>query len=243
MTHETAARLTSILCAAVDRGTGRTAAIPGVRLAGKTGTAQRIQEGGRGYAGGKYLSSFIGFNTERDPKLVCLVMIDSPVGVYYGSQVAGPVFKNIMNRIINMGHSPLTPPLAETASGPERTAVVPALANTPARAAEARLRVLGFSPRIVGDPTMVVKQFPAEGTVLKRGACVTLYTDSFTTARGDSVAVPDLTGKTLREAVQDLVQANLKVKVVGSGVVETQTPEPGTLVAYGTVCEIACGGK
>jgi membrane peptidoglycan carboxypeptidase len=243
MTRETAARLTSILCSAVDRGTGRTAAIPGVRLAGKTGTAQRIQEGGGGYGGGKYLSSFIGFNAESDPKLVCLVMIDSPVGAYYGAQVAGPVFKNIMNRIINMGHSPLTPPMAETAFLHGRTAVVPALANTPARAAEARLRVLGFSPRIVGDPTVVVKQFPAEGTVLKRGACVTLYTDSFTSARGDSVAVPDLTGKTLREAVQDLVQANLKVKVVGSGLVEAQTPEPGTLVAYGTVCEIACGKR
>ena len=126
MTRETAARLTGILCAAVDRGTGRTAAIPGVLLAGKTGTAQRIQEGGKGYAGGKYVSSFIGFNTDRDPKLVCLVMIDSPVGVYYGSQIAGPVFKNIMNRIISMGNSPLNPHLAEASPVPERTAVVPA---------------------------------------------------------------------------------------------------------------------
>jgi beta-lactam-binding protein with PASTA domain len=167
-------------------------------------------------------------------------MIDSPVGVYYGSQIAGPVFKNIMNRIISMGNSPLNPPLAEASPVPERTAVVPALVNTPARTAEAMLRALGFSPRIVGDPTMVIKQFPLGGTVLKRGACVTLYTDSFTTVRGDSIAVPDLTGKTLREAVQDLVQANLKVKVVGSGMVDGQSPQPGTLVAYGTVCEIAC---
>lgn len=240
MERETAERLSNILCGVVERGTGKSAAIPGIRIAGKTGTAQRIQEGSKGYAGGKYISSFIGFIADRDPKLVCLVLVDSPVGVYYGSQVAAPVFKNIMNRILNMGESPLSRMLANDSSAPECTVKVPSLRNVPSAQAIEQLRALGFVPKVVGDPATVVKQFPQEGTPLKRGSGVTLYTNSFTTARGDSVPVPDLAGKSLREAVQDLVQANLKVKVVGSGVVGNQSPLPGTLVAYGTICEIEC---
>jgi len=109
----------------------------------------------------------------------------------------------------------------------------------PSAQAVEQLRALGFVPRVVGEPAAVEKQFPQEGTTLRRGSGVTLYT-TFTSARSDSVPVPDLAGKSLREAVQDLVQANLKVKVVGSGVVENQSPVAGTLVAYGTTCEIEC---
>ena len=106
-----------------------------------------------------------------------------------------------------------------------------------------KLAVSGFSARVAGDSTTVARQFPLAGAKLKRGAVVTLYTDSFTTARGDSVSVPDLTGKSLREAVADLVQVNLKVKVTGSGVVCSQIPEPGAFVVCGTVCEVLCGKR
>lgn len=240
LTSETASRLTEILCQVVELGTGKTAAVPNVRIAGKTGTAQRIQEGGKGYASGKYVASFIGFIADRDPHLVCLVMIDSPVGVYYGAQVASPVFKNIVTRIMNMGNSPVPGTLAEIPEAASRTALLPSVKGMSSHEASEKLRGLGFVPRIIGDPTIVVKQFPLAGAELNRGANVTLYTNSFTSVRGDSVMIPDLSGKSLREAVQDLVQANLKVKVNGSGIVAGQTPEPGTLVVYGSVCEIAC---
>ncbi len=245
MSEKTAARLAEILCRVVESGTGRTAAVPGIRIAGKTGTAQRIEEGSRGYAGGKYVASFVGFVADRDPRLVCLVMIDSPVGVYYGSQVAGPVFRNVMNRVVNMGRSPLAKAPSPPASLPATAAVsmLPDVNRMPVYQAMQKLRAAGFAPRVVGDPTIVTRQFPLAGTELKRGASVTLYTNSYTASRGDSVAVPDLTGKSLREAVADLVQYNLKVKVTGSGIVRSQVPGPGTFVTYGSVCEILCGKR
>lgn len=243
MSKETANRLTNVLCRAVEEGTGENAAIPGIRVAGKTGTAQRIIEGGRGYAKGQYVASFAGFISDREPRLVCVVIVDSPSeGSYYGAQVASPVFRNVVNRILNMGNSPV-------AAAPSKTPVVSALASLPdvcrmpVAAAARRLQTAGFTARVIGDPTTVARQFPLPGTALKRGAAVTLYTNSFTASRGDSIAVPNLTGKSLREAVADLVQSNLKVKVAGSGIVNTQTPPPGTLVACGSVCELICGKR
>ncbi|MHB9027974.1 MAG: penicillin-binding transpeptidase domain-containing protein [Candidatus Latescibacterota bacterium] len=243
MSENTAARLSEILCQVVEMGTGRNAAVPGVRLAGKTGTAQRIEEGGKGYAGGKYVASFVGFIADRQPRLVCLVMIDSPVGVYYGAQVAGPVFRKVINQIVNLGGGPLA---KAPAGNPEPLAVtvqLPDVSRMPVYQASRKLREAGFTPRVVGDPTLVVRQFPLAGAKLKQGSAVTLYTSSFTATRGDSVSMPDLTGKSLREAVADLKQAKLDVNITGSGVVQSQFPQPGALVASGTVCEVLCGKR
>ncbi len=80
-----------------DAGTGKTLRIPGYRLAGKTGTAQKI---GKGQSG--YVASFIGFVPARKPQAVVLVMINRPTGpAYYGALVAGPVFRSIAQGIID----------------------------------------------------------------------------------------------------------------------------------------------
>ncbi|RYG77429.1 penicillin-binding protein 2 [bacterium] len=79
-----------------DGGTGKTLRIPGYRLAGKTGTAQKIAKGEHGY-----VASFIGFVPARKPQAVVLVMINKPQGeAYYGAQVAGPVFKALAQGVI-----------------------------------------------------------------------------------------------------------------------------------------------
>ncbi|RKY70800.1 MAG: hypothetical protein DRP97_03085, partial [Candidatus Latescibacterota bacterium] len=101
MSPETARTLTEFLLGAVERGTGVNAQLEGVHVAGKTGTAQKAIEGGRGYAPGQYVSSFVGFLPAEDPKIVCLVSVDTPRGVYYGSQVAAPAFKRIMDRVLS----------------------------------------------------------------------------------------------------------------------------------------------
>ncbi len=73
-------------------GTGKAAAIPGYTVAGKTGTAKKVTLRPAGTPDGKYLSSFIGFVPAHDPAVVILVMVDEPVGAYYGGSVAAPVF-------------------------------------------------------------------------------------------------------------------------------------------------------
>ena len=74
-------------------GTASEAAIEGYRLAGKTGTAQKAENGG--YSKTKYVASFIGFAPSRDPRLLVSVMVDEPQGSIYGGDVAAPAFEKI----------------------------------------------------------------------------------------------------------------------------------------------------
>lgn len=81
--------------AALPGGTAPRAQVPGYRVAGKTGTAHKIE--GRGYSSNKYVSSFVGFAPVSGPRLVVAVMIDEPTaGQHYGGTVAAPVFSQVM---------------------------------------------------------------------------------------------------------------------------------------------------
>ena len=86
--------------AVVSSGTAKAAQVPGYRVAGKTGTAQKVVKGQKGYSGGKYVASFIGFLPARNPRAVIAVVVDEPRGGYYGGQVAAPVFQRIAQRLM-----------------------------------------------------------------------------------------------------------------------------------------------
>ncbi|MFC1528457.1 penicillin-binding transpeptidase domain-containing protein [Candidatus Latescibacterota bacterium] len=241
MKTETARRLTELLSLGVEYGTGKEAAIPNICVAGKTGTAQRPREGKKGYESGRYVSSFIGFIVDRDPRILCLVMIDSPKGLYYGSQVAAPACKNILNRILNISKGPWSPVMVEKDDEKgKKEGLVPGLKGMSIHAAVAKLREFGFSTSVVGDSSNVLNQLPRPGAKLNRGDDITLYSNIMTTEKSNFIKVPELRGKTVREAVQYLVQAQLKVNIQGSGIVSNQSPPAGSLVKHGTVCKIAC---
>ena len=88
-------KVTSILQRVVDIGTGQKAKPAGYTAAGKTGTAQKIDQRTGVYSKKEYVSSFVGFAPVRSPKLVILVMIDTPEGDIYGGTVAAPVFRAV----------------------------------------------------------------------------------------------------------------------------------------------------
>lgn len=92
--------LVSLLEGVVTDGTAKVAAIPGYTVAGKTGTAQKVVKGQKGYARGKYVASFVGFLPARNPRAVVYVVVDEPQGAYYGAQVAAPVFQAIGQRLL-----------------------------------------------------------------------------------------------------------------------------------------------
>lgn len=86
-------------------GTGTKAALPGYRVAGKTGTAQKLENGR--YSHSKFMSSFVGFVPADDPRLTILVTIDEPQGQVYGGQVAAPAFRKIAwHALRELGISP-----------------------------------------------------------------------------------------------------------------------------------------
>ena len=100
MKAETARTLTNLLEGVVLHGTGRTARVPGYRIAGKTGTTRKHIEGeGYGHQGSKqYFSSFAGFGPVRNPQLVLLVVVDNPKNKsIYGGEIAAPAFGRIMS--------------------------------------------------------------------------------------------------------------------------------------------------
>jgi cell division protein FtsI (penicillin-binding protein 3) len=114
LSAETARAVRAMLELAVQPGaTGPRARIMGWRVAGKTGTAHK-QENGR-YSPDKYLASFVGFAPVSAPRLVVAVMIDEPsAGEHYGGMVAAPVFAQVMQgalRLLGVPHdAPLEPP-------------------------------------------------------------------------------------------------------------------------------------
>lgn len=98
---ETAKTIVDILEKEVSEGGGTKAMVEGYHFAGKTGTAQKLDTKHGGYLDGQYIASFIGFGPVEDPKFVVLVVIDDPQkGSYYGSQIAAPVFKDIVSQLV-----------------------------------------------------------------------------------------------------------------------------------------------
>ncbi len=89
-----------ILVDVVNKGTGRKTRIKYIKIGGKTGTAQIANPNGKGYLKGSYISSFIGFFPEKNPKCLMLLIIEKPKHKYYASEVVCPIFKKISEEII-----------------------------------------------------------------------------------------------------------------------------------------------
>lgn len=99
ITPQVAQQMRSMMEKVVSDGGGKPAAIKGYRIAGKTGTAEKLAEGG-GYAAGQYIASFVGFVPADKPMYAMLVMLDTPQGAFYGSQVSAPIFRGTLQQIL-----------------------------------------------------------------------------------------------------------------------------------------------
>ena len=95
VTEQTSGTMRSLLEAVVSEGTGKNAQVEGYQVGGKTATSEKLPRGT-----GKYISSFLGFAPADHPKIMGLVLIDEPVGVYYGGTIAAPVMAEIFQNIL-----------------------------------------------------------------------------------------------------------------------------------------------
>jgi cell division protein FtsI/penicillin-binding protein 2 len=100
-------QMLSMLRGVVLEGTGTEAAIPGYTVAGKTGTAAKIDSATGKYSNSRYVASFVGLVPATKPRLVIMVMIDEPAGSIYGGEVAAPAFKKIAR--FNLQHLEVPP--------------------------------------------------------------------------------------------------------------------------------------
>jgi len=91
-------QLEPMLTGVVESGTGQLAKVPGLTIAGKTGTAQKLEPNGR-YSHSRFVASFVGFGPVPDPRFVMVVCIDEPHPLYFGGVVAAPVFKRVVEQL------------------------------------------------------------------------------------------------------------------------------------------------
>ena len=106
VSEATARTVTHMLESVVERGTGMSGRIPGYRVAGKTGTARKLDPRTHAYSTNAYMASFVGFLPASRPLWTILVVIDDPKGQYYGAQVAAPVFAKLGRRLLTMAGVP-----------------------------------------------------------------------------------------------------------------------------------------
>ncbi|HEY6193222.1 MAG TPA: penicillin-binding protein 2 [Bacteroidota bacterium] len=197
----TARTLTGFFEGVVTKGTGKPAAIPGVKIAGKTGTSKKMVQGH--YEQGSYTASFVGFFPSDDPRILCLVMLDNPRGGNYtGGATSAPVFRAIAQRLLNRSElfAPAVPNnqvivknTPRTGGGDERDRdeTVAAAPDRQVAAAGIVPDVRGFSLRravnllgtgklvpVVNGSGVVVSQSPAGGSSAKPGMRVLLTCQS-----------------------------------------------------------------
>jgi cell division protein FtsI/penicillin-binding protein 2 len=228
-----AEELRRMLSMVVTLGTGREAQPAGYTAAGKTGTAQKIDETGR-YSPHDYIASFAGVAPAENPAITVVVVLDTPRGkLYHGGEVAAPVFAKVVERTLAYLNVPRSLPVAPTRAGkPIQRAAVEDLrpnaigksegfepASLQAQAAVARRRLEGNGPE--ADNLLPVADSGTHGKTI-------------VLADTDSVLVPDLTGLPLRAVTERLGGLGLKAALVGSGVATTQRPAPGTRVPVGS---------
>ncbi len=191
-TH-TAREIRAMLEEVIEKGSGSAARLPGYRVAGKSGTAQKKAAKGKGYSEADFISSFAGFAPASDPKLVVLVALDSPRGTQrQGGEIAAPVFGRILAaalqylRVPKDSEPPLSasvPTTAQTIAGVEMNPVVrtpgrvPDVRQRTLRAAIATLSAHGYRVRVNGSG-VILSQSPAPGTALEPGGVCDLRAGS-----------------------------------------------------------------
>jgi cell division protein FtsI (penicillin-binding protein 3) len=219
---ETARTLRGMLESVTVSGTAKKAQVEGYTAAGKTGTAQKIDPRTKTYSATKYIGSFVGFAPVNNPAVVIIVVIDEPAGAYHGGDVAAPVFREIAEQILpDLGVAPdtemkLENPIASALKDSESAEKVRAELR---REAEERAATL---PQVTSE---------------REGADQVIYAPA--TQRG--VLMPDLRGKSVRDAARVCAQLGLQMEARGEGRALRQSPAAGAEVEAGHTVRIEFG--
>lgn len=170
LSEATSQRMRDLLEAVVSEGSGKKAAVEGYRIGGKTGTAQKYENGA--IAHGKYISSFVGFAPALDPKYAVLMIVDEPDSyAYYGSIVAAPYVGEVFKKIFD--YLKLEP--TEGISDIEYVQM-PFVNGFGTSEAVKEIEAAGLSCEIAGEGESVASTVPAFGESVKKGDVVLIRT-------------------------------------------------------------------
>lgn len=219
MKKETAEILREMFKAVVDSGTGMSARLEGIAVAGKTGTAQLLTNGN--YRSGNYVSSFVGFYPVEKPVIATLVTMINPTKGYYGSMTAAPVFAKISGKILSVLEEDLRADVVRFASlkgvaaketlDTTKTVVAPDARGLTLDEAKTLLRAhqLDFKRENAGTD-VVVAQTIAPGTRLEAWSKTPL-------AVAEEAKVPSFVGWRADRAIYAAERLGLRVEARGNG--------------------------
>lgn len=231
---DTAQTVRKLLTGVVEDGSGANAAVEGYSIGGKTGTA-------RHYGRDLYDASFIGMLPSNDPQLLTLVVLHGVSSYpYYGSQIAAPVFKNVVEDAVR--HLEIKPDRETDKIDFEtekEVTEVPQLKGLDLKEAERKIYQAGLNIRLEGQEGTVTDQFPEPGIEVYKGSTIVLFFDAETRHKDRfRVTVPDLTGKTVEEALEFSAELGLELKTNQQGQIVSQEPEAGATVESGGAIEV-----
>lgn len=171
MSSEIAKITSDTLRSVIANGSGKRADVPGYRVAGKTGTAQLVENGR--YSKSKTVTSFAGYAPADDPVMSGLLIIWEPQGAFFGGIIAAPVFARLVEQILPyLGVKP------EQEKGTSRNmASIPDVAGQTVENAVNLLKQQGFNVEVIGEGTRIVGQVPAAQVKVEVGTKVLIYTD------------------------------------------------------------------
>jgi len=256
----TAAQMKKLMEGVVLFGTARRAILDGYTVAGKTGTAQKVDPATGAYSKTKYVASFVGFAPLNNAALTIAVILDSAQGLHQGGQVSAPVFKRIAQQVLEYMHVPhdiepknqaqrstLMARSDDVSEGDADRLGAPLMPENDQPSPPASANAEPSSP-----PTLPKS---AAGEMLPVSASASPATPPETltaqpeagpkasdesTADGtvvfnvdSGVVVPSFIGKSLRSAVEVAQQSGLEINVLGSGIARQQSPVAGSHLPSG----------
>ncbi|MGC7872236.1 penicillin-binding protein [Desulfosporosinus sp. SYSU MS00001] len=193
VSRTTATQMTNILEQVVTAGTGHLAQIPGIRVAGKTGTAQKVDPSTGGYSATDFIASFVAFAPAENPKIAVLVIIDTPKGEegHQGGTLGGPPAKAIIEGVLQYygipaaqntpsiipftaDDSPIRPlpkPIIPKRSPGNGEVIIPDLTGMTIREAGDELAKSGLHFNFTGSG-LVIQQNPQAGNIVNKGTII-----------------------------------------------------------------------
>ena len=206
--ESTSAKIKEFMIGVVENGTGKNARLENVLVGGKTGSARKLV--GKTYSKEHHSSSFVGFFPADNPKIVCLILVNSPVVGKDGGLVAAPIFHEVAAQLIELDNS----------IAPEKTDIQ-----------RKNEKIKTWLASISNDGGGIeYMDLPQKSDAREKKS---------NTYNGANV-MPDLSNKSVREAISIFNKAGLKYKIIGTGNVVSQSIEPGTVFQKGDICVVKC---
>ncbi|HIR53931.1 MAG TPA: PASTA domain-containing protein [Candidatus Onthovicinus excrementipullorum] len=215
-------------------GTGRNGYVAGYRVAGKTGTSEKLS----GTDASARIASFVGMAPANDPKIAVLIVVDEPKGQTGGGAVAAPVAAEVIENTMNYLNIEPQYTEEELATLDLKT---PTVTNLSVSEAKQKIEAEGLTPKVIGDGDTVSYQMPEAGQTIAKNGVVVLYTEQ--DSERSKVKVPDLSNLSVAEASRRALNAGLNIRIAGitsgEGIVSyRQSIDKDTEVEAGTIITV-----